>query len=66
MKPLQFADWRSINRAFCFFTWMLALALALVVLGHFGSASATCTARSQGVYARICKADGSPARPVPR
>ncbi len=66
MKPLLFADWRLINRAFSFFTWMLALALALVILGHFVSASATCTPSSQGLNARPCKADGSPLRPVPR
>ncbi len=66
MKPLLFADWRTINRAFCFFTWIVALALALVIVAHYVSGSTACAGTAHTPHPRACVAEGGHLRPIGR
>ncbi len=34
MGPLGFVNWRSVNAYFCLLMWLVAVILAVIVLGH--------------------------------
>jgi len=43
MSPLQMANWREINRRFCALCWIVAVALAVVIIGHAATATSSCS-----------------------
>jgi hypothetical protein len=45
MGPLFLANWRLIHRRFCLLAWVVATALAVVILVHLAAASAACARR---------------------
>lgn len=49
MSPFLLANWRDINRIFCVLMWVLAVALAVVIIGHVAGASSACASK-QGAH----------------
>jgi hypothetical protein len=62
MRPLLFANWRAINQLFCLVMWMVALALTIVILGHFVDASA-CASTPGSPHVSTCNIKPQPERP---
>jgi len=65
MKPLLLADWGAINRRFCLFMWLVALALITVILLHFVQSSRPCVGRQVAPGASVCASAGKQTRVVP-
>jgi hypothetical protein len=54
MGPLAFVNWRAVNQLFCFLAWMMALALTLVIVGHYIRTAGACASRPVTPGASVC------------
>jgi hypothetical protein len=39
MSPLGFVNWRQMNTYFCLTMWLIAIVLAVIILGHIAHAA---------------------------
>lgn len=54
MSPFQLANWREINRLFCVLVWIVAVGLAVVIIGHVAGAPSACASRQQTQGGAVC------------
>jgi uncharacterized membrane protein len=58
VKPLLFANWQHINRVFCVSIWIVAVALALVIVMHVAQPASACAARPGAPATSVCTVAG--------
>lgn len=56
MGPLYLANWREINRLFCTLVWMVAVVLAVVIIGHLAETGSACASKAVAHGAPACGA----------
>jgi hypothetical protein len=54
MPPLLLANWREINRRFCLLCWLVALALAVAIIGQLPGLSTACASRQTARAGTAC------------
>jgi hypothetical protein len=64
MSPLQLANWREINRLFCVLMWVVAVGLAVVIIGHVAGASSACASKQTAHSGSACAVSASRASRV--
>ncbi|HEY2161589.1 MAG TPA: hypothetical protein VGH24_09805 [Solirubrobacteraceae bacterium] len=66
MGPLQLANWREINRLFCGLVWIVAVVLAVVIIGHLAGATSACASKASARGASACAVSASSVRVLRR